>query len=43
MTVTRYNKNFVYLGDNKNLTKNEMKIRECKENIVSWETKILKI
>ena len=32
MTITRYNKNFVYLEEIKNLTKNEMKIKEYKED-----------
>ena len=32
MTITRYNKNFVYLEETKNLTKNEMKIKEYKED-----------
>ena len=32
MTITRYNKIFVYLEETKNLTKNEMKIKEYKEN-----------
>ena len=47
MTITRYNKNFVYLEETKNLTKNEMKTKEYKDtkkiNLVSLETKILKI
>ena len=32
MTINRYNKNFVYLEETKNLTKNEMKIKEYKED-----------
>ena len=32
MTITRYNKNFVYLEETKNLTKNEIKIRVQKGN-----------
>ena len=32
MTITRYNKNFAYLEETKNRTKNEMKIKECKED-----------
>ena len=32
MTIIRYNKNFVYLEETKNLTKNEMKIIEYKED-----------
>ena len=32
MTITRYKKNFLYLEETKNLTKNEMKIKEYKEN-----------
>ena len=32
MTITRYNKKFVYLKETKNLTKNEMKIKKYKEN-----------
>ena len=32
MTITKYNKNFGYLEETKNLTKNEMKIKEYKEN-----------
>ena len=32
MTITRYNKNFLYQEETKNLTKNEMKIKEYKEN-----------
>ena len=44
MTINRYDKNFVYLEETKNLTKNEMKIKEYKEDKwVGWETKILKI
>ena len=31
MTITRFNKNFVYLEETKNLTKNEIKIKEDKE------------
>ena len=31
MTITRYNKNFVYLEETKNVTKNEMKVKEYKE------------
>ena len=32
MTITSYNKSFVYLEESKNVTKNEMKIKEYKEN-----------
>ena len=32
MTITRYNKNFVYLEETKNLTKNDMKIKGYKED-----------
>ena len=32
MTITRYNKKFLCLEETKNLTKNEMKIKEYKEN-----------
>ena len=32
MTITRYNKNFVHLEETKILTKNEMMIKEYKEN-----------
>ena len=32
MTITRYNKSFVYLEESKNVTKNEMKIKEYEEN-----------
>ena len=32
MTIARNNKNFVYLEETKNLTKNEMKIKQHKEN-----------
>ena len=32
MTITRYSKNFVYLEETKYLIKNEMKIKEEKEN-----------
>ena len=32
MTINRYYKNFVYLEETKNLTKNEMKIKEYKED-----------
>ena len=31
MTISRYNKNFVYLTETENPTKNEMKIKEYKE------------
>ena len=31
MTITRYNKNFVYLEETKDLTKNEIKIKEYKK------------
>ena len=33
MTITRYNKNFVYLEETKNLTKNEIKIRVQKRQL----------
>ena len=33
----------VYLEETKNLTKDEMKIKERKKSLVNWETKILKI
>ena len=32
MIITRYNKSFAYLKETNNLTKNEMKIKEQKEN-----------
>ena len=32
MIITRYNKSFAYLKETNNLTKNEMKIKEYKEN-----------
>ena len=32
MTITKYNTNFLYLEETKNLTNNEMKIKEYKEN-----------
>ena len=32
MTINRYDKNFAYLEETKNLTKNEMKIKEYKED-----------
>ena len=32
MAITRYNRNFVYLQETKNLNKSEMKINEYKEN-----------
>ena len=32
MTINRYNKNFVYLEETKNLTKHVMKIKEYKED-----------
>ena len=32
MTVTRYNKNFIYPGETKLLAKGEMKIKEYTEN-----------
>ena len=31
MTITRHNKSFVYLEETKNITENEMKIKEYKE------------
>ena len=31
MTINRHNKNFVYLEETKNITENEMKIKEYKE------------
>ena len=45
MTIARNNKNFVYLEETKNLTKNEMKRQKGtqKTNLVGWEIKILKI
>ena len=32
MTMARYNKNFVYLEETKNLRNNEMKIKKYKED-----------
>ena len=32
MTITRYNKNVVYLEETENLTKNGIKIKEYKED-----------
>ena len=32
MIKTRYNKSFGYLGETKNLTKHEMKIKQYKED-----------
>ena len=44
MTMARYNKNFVYLEETKNLRKKWNEDEKVKKtNIVGWETKISKI
>ena len=44
MTITRYNENFVNLDETKNLTKMKRRQKSTKNtNLLSWETKILKI
>ena len=33
MTITRYNKKFLYLEETKNLTKNKIKIKRVQRNV----------